>query len=103
LVGRNAFYLFEKDYWCLSFSEALKRLAVMDPSDKIYVLSVGPIEQSSEMLKKSDRDRFVFTDDVTKARYTLNNFRAVPYQPEVEHELFNIKVIGQKILSVQKL
>jgi hypothetical protein len=103
LAGKNAFSLFEKDYWCLSYTRALNMLAQIDKSDRVAVWNNGPVEPASEMMKPQDRARFVFVSDKKDAEYYLNNFRAVIYNPEVPNELFNISVLGRKILSVQKL
>jgi hypothetical protein len=102
IFGKKAFTLFEKDYWCLSYSGALHKLAQDDKGTIIPVLNDGPMEQAYAMLTDKEKGKIMLVRSKDDAKYYFNNFRAVPYRPEIGDEYFSIKVMGQKILSVEK-
>ena len=95
---------FERDYWGLSYRQGLEYILNADTSDKImYTGSNADVPLNERILPKNDRDRLVFTNYFQFADYYLDNYRwnRDPNQPL--DEIFSLKTMNIKIMSVYKV
>ena len=115
LVGKNNLNkTFDIDYHGLSYKQNLEFIIDNDESDKISVVnnSINKPQLFQYSLKKKDRERFIFDQNISKPDYIITNFFLDKMRKhkkissdivENEYELFNeIKVDGNVINAVYK-
>ena len=113
LAGNNISEKFELDYWGVSNKNSLSYISNIDNRKKIniFIKSVSPYEFSSLILKKNDRDRLIFTEDIDKADFLVTNHYYQKGNPininnklKKDFDLVNeIKVDNLTINSVYKI
>ena len=106
LAGRDGETIkerYELDYWGLSYRQALEYILENDKDKEIIIYVPNePGEINSYLLKKEERERLVYVDDLGKAKYFLTNYRwhsnQYPYQ-----EIYSIKVNQVKIIGIYQI
>lgn len=99
----------EMDYWGLSNKSALEFIARIDSSQEIKVreISFTPLEVSGKILRREDRDRFIFNVPIEEAQYLVNNYRQTT-RSQIQSmtvgfaEIKNFKIDGEVFLTVYK-
>lgn len=96
---------FELDYWGNSYKQALEYIVQNDTSKTINVMVVGLVgKENGWILKPEERKRIHFTDSDSKATYIASYYRNHPDDyPFQKKEVFCIKVLNSRIMSVFKL
>jgi hypothetical protein len=107
LAGKNlnmAKADFELNYWGNSDKQALEYILKTDPSSLIPVEFnfEDPGVNNLNFLPRAERERFVNTDDWTKAKYFIAQNRYPRIFP-FKHEYYSIRVDKVKILTVFRL
>jgi hypothetical protein len=95
---------FERDYWGMSYRQAMEYVLEHDKSDTIKVcVNMTTGHNNRFMLPKEERKRLQFTD-CDEATYFLTEYRWHP-EPYLEHnyELYAKYINGVKIISVFKI
>lgn len=95
---------FDMDYWGLSYYDALKYIAEIDKSDKIYIhVNTLAGEYNTYMLVASEMDRFIVDDEIKDSKYFLSDYRWHPEEYDYPNEIFNVMVGNAKIMVVYQL
>ena len=94
---------FDKDYWGLSYKQALEHILKVDPRKTITIAySHAPWSDSLKILPKLDQERFKEVDkDV--ANYYLQDYYPSTDCYYSNNSFFSIKVDGVPITDVIKL
>jgi hypothetical protein len=96
---------FDLDYWGLSFRKGLEYIAATDTGSLIPVYFSGGSMDNTLILSGEQRRRFrvLATQDISEAKYVLNNYRWQNYDSlPKELEIFTVNVRGESIMSVYK-
>jgi hypothetical protein len=105
LPGPVAERLFERDYWGLSGWEGMRWILAHDPSPQVTVgtdpRATVMLHNSRLLLPPAERARVVMSS-AAQARYFLTVYRwhPHPYPASYGREVYQIRVNGNKILSV---
>lgn len=104
LAGRSyAADYFEKDYWGLSYRNALEFLVKYDRSDRIKVRwKVDPCEWNLAWLNGYDRQRIHVTS-YNDCDYYITNYRSHRPVDASDEKLYEIRVQGFSIMAVYKM
>lgn len=109
LAGKNMSEVkdnFELDYWGLSYKEALEYILKNDKDRfiKIYTTTTpGRPIFSAVLLRPGERNRLVYTKEVSEAKYFLSNYRLHKDEFHFANEYYSVKIGGAKIMVVYKL
>ena len=76
MAGKNVEMKFELDYWGLSNKQAFEYILQNDSKNKILIgsASTNILERSKQILKKSDRNRILPSENIN-ADYIIDNYR----------------------------
>ena len=75
LINKKNLKNFELDYWGVSNLDILKKISVVNKTNKskIFVVSESPYHYSLNLIKEEDHKNFDFVDDIMKAEFILTN------------------------------
>lgn len=104
-IGRKyAFEYFEKDYWGLSFRNALKFLVRYDKSNQINVSwNIDPCEWNQAWLNNYDRRRIHLDRRAGHYDYFLTNYRSFKPADPSDEKIYELKVQGIPIMVIYKM
>jgi hypothetical protein len=110
LAGSEISENFERDYWGVSYRQALEFIARHDPSDTIYICAANsPGRLNRRILNERDRGRMKFVS-LDQANYFITNYRVRKPPDEFsrndlpsQNEIYSIKVDNFKIMGVYQL
>jgi hypothetical protein len=95
---------FERDYWGLSFRKGLEYILETDTSDKIvFAGSASDVADNSRILPQDKRERLVWTQYLEFADYYLSNFRWKREINQPIEEIYSLRALDVKIMSVYKV
>lgn len=97
---------FELDYWGLSYRKALEHILITDKSPIIsVVVDNNSGKFNSLIIPKNDRGRlkYLSKNEIGKAKYFIGNYRWHNWDYGFGEEIYNVKIGGTKIITVQKL
>lgn len=95
---------FERDYWGLSFRTGLEHILEADTSRIImFTGSNSDVALNWRILPQKDRDRLVYTNYFEFADYYLDNFRWNRWVNQPVEEVFSLRPMNAKIMSVYKV
>ena len=104
LAGKNVKQNFELDYWGLSYKKGLEYILENDTSHTIHVYDgVGLASLNRNIIKKIDRKRLFYTDDINEANYLLGNYRWHLHEYTIGSLFYKIEVDNEKFLEIRKL
>jgi hypothetical protein len=107
LVPRSEEYLrrnWERDYWGLSYREALEYILSVDSRDQINVaVNTLPGEENAKILQPGERARLSFIEEPEGSDYFITDYRWHPEDYDFGSEVFSIQVQGSRIASVFQL
>ena len=100
-------YNFDRDYWKVSFKQAIEHIAKTDDSEFIVLYDpIPPVRKNATMIAKEDRARFGLTNNKDEADYILYDYwNHFGNEKEIEgfEEVYYVKVDDFKIFSVFKI
>ncbi len=104
-IGRKyAADYFEKDYWGLSYRNALEFLVRYDQSNHINVRwKVDPCEWNLAWLNDDDRSRFHQSQSFTDCDYYITNYRTNKPRDASDYKIYDLKVQGITIMAIYKM
>lgn len=89
------------DYWGVSYREGLEHiLSAADSGDIRVAVNTVAGEWNAMILAEEQRARLVFVDDRPSADYFITNYRWHPETYDLGSEVYVIRVLGSRILSV---
>jgi len=95
---------FDMDYWGLAYRKGLEFILANDPRQHIlFTAETMPGWYNLAILPPDQRQRLEHTPDIQQADYYIANYAAHPPNYPYPNEVFSVKVMGAKILSVFKL
>jgi hypothetical protein len=96
---------FEMDYWGTSYKAALEYILKTDTAKQITVNVNGAVgKENAWILPNEERNRICFVDSLKDAKYFATYYRAkTDDYPFENKEVFSIRVLNSRILSVFKL
>jgi len=96
---------YEQDYWGVCFKQGFEYILKHDSSEKIqFVVTKLPGEFNPMILKPSERLRFVYQPDFSKADYFITHYREENYDfPDLGKPWYFFSVNNSRIMAIWKL
>jgi hypothetical protein len=96
---------FEMDNWGTTNKQAMEYVLSNNISDKIYIGVFPSGRDNAMILRKNDRERLIFVNNLRDCEYFISNYYCYPsgFGFPASTKVFNIKVLNSDIISVWKL